>query len=80
MSRTLTTTQAVVTGRQAADAIARDLGLNLGAAARVQPAAPDTAQLAALRQIATAVRAAAPKDAGLPPPAPWALLRSLVGQ
>ena len=66
-----------MTGRQAAGAIARDLRLN-GVDSAVIPAAEDTAQLQALRTVARAVRAAAPADLGLPPPAPWAALRSLL--
>jgi hypothetical protein len=71
------TEKAVVTGRQAAGAIGRDLGLTAVDSA-VIPAAEDTAQLQALRGVAKAVRAAAPADLGLPPPAPWAALRSLL--
>ena len=76
------TEKAVVTGRQAAGALARDLRLGSVDAA-VIPAAADTPQLQALRGVAAAVRATAPTQVfqdGLPPPAPWAALRSLLSQ
>ena len=67
----------MVTGRQAAAAVAADLRLG-GVDAAVIPAEPDTAQLAALRALAGAARAAALRGDALPPPAPWAALRSLL--
>jgi uncharacterized protein with NAD-binding domain and iron-sulfur cluster len=73
------TEKAVVTGRQAAEAAARDLGLQ-GVDAAVTPTAEDTVPLQALRRIAGTLRAAVPSsgsDEQLPPPAPWAVLRSL---
>ncbi|KAL1496256.1 hypothetical protein AB1Y20_016219 [Prymnesium parvum] len=76
------TEKAVVTGRQAAAAIAEDFGLR-GVQADVIPAAEDTPPLQALRQVASALRATAPAPLlvnGLPPPAPWALLRSLLAR
>ena len=71
------TEKAVVTGRQAAGRLGKELGLRSVDAA-VIPAAADTAQLAALRRIASTLRSVAPPNAGIPPPAPWALLRSLM--
>ena len=73
------TEKAVVTGRQAAAAIGRDLGLSAVDGA-VIPAAADTPQLAALRQAAATLRKVAPPDTrtGMPPPAPWAALRSVL--
>ena len=70
------TEKAVVTGRQAAAAVAADLGLE-GVDAAVLPAEPDMAQLATLRRLAGAARAVSLRGDALPPPAPWALLRSL---
>ena len=75
------TEKAVVTGKQAAQAVGRDLGVK-GVDAKVIPAADDTAQLAALRKAAKAARSLdsslklrGSKADGLPPPAPWASLR-----
>ena len=66
------TEKAVVTGRQCAAALAADLGL-AGVDAHIEPAARDTAQLAALRAAARALRSL-PNFPELPPPAPWASL------
>ena len=66
------TEKAVVTGRQCAAALAADLGL-AGVEAEIEPAARDTAQLAALRAAARALRSL-PNFPELPPPAPWASL------
>lgn len=64
----------MVTAKQAAAAIARDLRLS-SVDAEVIPAAPDTAQLRALRRLARSARAAGLTDAaGLPVPAPWVSL------
>ena len=71
------TEKAVVTGRQAAAAVGRSLGLR-AVDAQVIPAAEDTPQLAALRKIAAALRAVAPTGTALPPPAPWAALLKAV--
>ena len=75
------TEKSVVTARQAAAAIGSDLGL-ASVDGDVIPAAPDTPQLAALRQLAATLRRVAPPDTptGMPPPAPWAALRSLMQQ
>jgi uncharacterized protein with NAD-binding domain and iron-sulfur cluster len=75
------TEKSVVTARQAAAAIGSDLGL-ASVDGDVIPAAPDTPQLAALRQVAATLRRVAPPDTptGMPPPAPWAALRSLLQQ
>jgi len=50
------TEKAVVTGRQAAAAVAHDFGLDLVDAMRVIPTRPDAPAMAALRQVAKAVR------------------------
>ena len=71
------TEKAVVTGRQAAAAVAVDLELG-GVDAAVRPAEPDTAPLAALRTLAQGARAAALGADALPPPAPWAALRAML--
>ena len=71
------TEKAVVTGRQAAAAVGRSLGLR-AVDAQVIPAAEDTPQLAVLRKISAALRAAAPTGTALPPPAPWAALLKAV--
>ena len=72
------TEKAVVTGRQAAEAVARELNLD-GVDSVVIPAAEDTPQLSALRALAKTARSLLAPLAGsgseLPPPAPWALLR-----
>lgn len=61
------TEKSVVTGRQAASAIAADFGMECDAA--VIPAAPDTVQLSSLRKIARLVRNILPSQAL--PRAPW---------
>ena len=72
------TEKAVVTGRQAADAVARELNLD-GVDSAVIPAAEDTPQLSALRALAKTARSLLAPLAGggseLPPPAPWAALQ-----
>ncbi|CAJ1957390.1 unnamed protein product [Cylindrotheca closterium] len=64
------TEKAVVTGRQAAASLAKDIGLDCDA--EVIPVASETPQLGALRRIA---RAFIPP--GTIPPAPWALWNQL---
>jgi hypothetical protein len=73
------TEKAVVTGRQAASAIGADLGLS-GVDGNVVPAAPDTAQLAALRRIAGTLRRVSPPQTttGMAPPAPWVALKEML--
>ncbi|GMI08228.1 hypothetical protein TrLO_g386 [Triparma laevis f. longispina] len=69
------TEKAVVTGRQAVNALAIDLGLDsAGVRADVIPAPEDTPQLTILRLVARAARnlPLAPK---LPIPPPWSLPR-----
>jgi uncharacterized protein with NAD-binding domain and iron-sulfur cluster len=61
------TEKAVVTGRQAASAIATDFGLECDAS--VIPAAPDTVQLSSLRKVARLVRGILPTR--VLPRAPW---------
>ena len=66
------TEKAVVTGRQAAKAVARDfypLGGNNTAVVEVIPAASDTPTLSVLRRLARSVRSVAPANAL--PTAPW---------
>ena len=70
------TEKAVVTGKQAAAAVGRELALQ-GVDGSVIPAAEDTVQLATLRQAARAVRAASGAT-DLPPPAPWVALKALL--
>lgn len=70
------TEKAVVTGRQAADAFARDFGLK--ADIEIIPAAQDTPQLGALRQAARAARRMlSPLGEDMIPLAPWVLARQL---
>ena len=74
------TEKAVVTAKQAAAAVAADMGL-AGVDGTVIPASPDTPQLHALRGLAGAARGAklGLQDAQqLPPPAPWAAVRTLL--
>jgi hypothetical protein len=71
------TEKAVVTGRQAANALAEDFGLD-NVDVSIIPAAPDTPQLAALRQVAGFLRQAVPS--GIIPPSPWVLLKQLSGR
>ena len=71
------TEKAVVTGRQAAAAVAADFKLS-GVDSAVLPAEADTAPLAALRTLAGGARAAALGADALPPPAPWAALRAML--
>jgi hypothetical protein len=70
------TEKAVVTGRQAAAALANDFGLQ--ADIEIIPAAPDTAQLAALRQVSKAVRSVlSPLGQDMVPLSPWVLARQI---
>ena len=71
------TEKAVVTGRQAAAAVAADFKLS-GVDSAVLPAEADTAPLATLRTLAGGARAAALGSEALPPPAPWAALRAML--
>ena len=71
------TEKSVVTGRQAAAAVAADFKLS-GVDAAVLPAEADTAPLATLRTLAGGARAAALGADALPPPAPWAALRAML--
>lgn len=65
------TEKSVVTARQAVAALASDF--DLSCETKIIPAAADTAQLSALRQIARPLRKLAPFE--LIPPAPWVLLK-----
>ena len=67
------TEKSVVTGRQAAASIARDIGLVCET--DVIPAAPDTPQLSALRRVASKLRATIPPPGSGIPPSPWAFAR-----
>ena len=69
------TEKSVVTGRQAAASIARDLGLVCET--DIIPAAPDTPQLSALRRVATKLRATIPPSGSGIPPSPWAFAKDL---
>jgi len=62
------TEKAVVTGRQAAASLAKNIGLHCDI--KVIPVAPETQQLSTLRQIARALRRTDPSDTF--PTAPWA--------
>ncbi|GMI48655.1 hypothetical protein TrCOL_g10524 [Triparma columacea] len=65
------TEKAVVTGKQAAERVAKDLGLK-GVKARVIPAAPDTPQLSNLRRLAKSIRRVSGAQR-LPVPVPWTI-------
>jgi hypothetical protein len=67
------TEKSVVTARQAVSALAFDF--NLSCDTNVIPAAPDTPQLSALRQVARSMRSLTPVAAI--PKAPWVLLKQL---
>mmetsp|Transcript_5489 Transcript_5489/g.8197 ORF Transcript_5489/g.8197 Transcript_5489/m.8197 type:complete len:700 (-) Transcript_5489:1359-3458(-) len=69
------TEKAVVTGRQAAAAIASDWKLSIEA--DVIPAAPDTPQLSALRQTAQLLRSVRPPPKEIPP-SPWAFVKDVL--
>jgi uncharacterized protein with NAD-binding domain and iron-sulfur cluster len=69
------TEKSVVTARQAAASLAKDLGLDCDA--EIIPAAPDTPQLSVLRQIAKTIRRASPID--VLPSSPWILAKQLLG-
>jgi len=68
------TEKSVVTGKQSALALSKDLGL--ACSARVIPSAEDSPQLALLRKIAATTRTFVPND--VIPPAPWVVLRQLL--
>ena len=72
------TEKSVVTGRQAAASIARDLGLVCET--DIIPAAPDTLQLSALRRVATKLRAIVPPPGSGIPPSPWAFVKDLLAK
>jgi hypothetical protein len=63
------TEKSVVTGIQAAQALAENFGLKCET--KIIPAAPDTPQLSAIRQFARTVRRAVPAGLDLKPQAPW---------
>ncbi len=69
------TEKAVVTGRQAVDALASDF--NLSCNTKIIPAAKDTPQLSMLRQVARSLRVLTPIE--IIPPSPWILLKRLSG-
>ena len=69
------TEKAVVTGKQAVGALAKDFGLE-GCQTDVIPVVEDTPQLSLLRKAAKTVRDVLPGDAGLPA-APWTLAQRL---
>jgi hypothetical protein len=74
------TEKAVVTGRQAAAALAQDFGLE--ANIEIIPAPEDTAQLAALRQVARTIRgvlSVSPLGQDFVPLSPWVLAKQLSG-
>jgi uncharacterized protein with NAD-binding domain and iron-sulfur cluster len=72
------TEKAVVTGRQAADALAKDFGSQSDI--EVIPAAPDTPQLSALRQAAKAMRGVLSPLLGqdMLPLSPWVIARKIM--
>lgn len=70
------TEKSVVTGRQAAASIARDLGLVCET--DIIPAAPDTPQLSALRRVASKLRSTIPPPGSGIPPSPWAFAKDLL--
>jgi len=70
------TEKSVVTARQAISALSSDL--DLSCETDIIPAAKDTAQLSALRQVSRSFRKLSPID--MIPPAPWVLLKQLSGQ
>lgn len=72
------TEKAVVTGKQAAAALAKDFGLQ--ADIEIIPAAQDTVQLAALRQAARTIRGVlSPLGQDMVPLSPWVLARQITG-
>jgi uncharacterized protein with NAD-binding domain and iron-sulfur cluster len=76
------TEKAVVTGKQAAIAFAQDFNLAQSEATRfpIIPAASDSPQLKALRQVASTLRNLLPKGMNAIPLAPWVLLKQLCGR
>ena len=72
------TEKAVVTGRQAAATLANDFGLQ--ANIDIIPVSQDTAQLAALRQVARAARGVlSPLGKYMIPLSPWTLAKQITG-
>jgi hypothetical protein len=72
------TEKAVVTGRQAASALANDFGLQ--ANIEVIPASQDTAQLSALRQAARTARGLlSPLGKDMIPLSPWTMASQITG-
>jgi len=69
------TEKSVVTAKQAAAALSKDLGL-MRSKCDVIPAAKDTAQLAALRQSARLLRSIAPPVTA--PPSPWVFVKQFL--
>ena len=70
------TEKSVVTGRQAAQSIAKDLDLDCET--DIIPAAPDTAQLSALRNVASKLRSNVPPPGSGIPPSPWVFGREIL--
>ena len=70
------TEKSVVTGRQAACSMAKNLGLDCETG--IIPAAPDTAQLSALRSVASKLRSTIPPPGSGIPPSPWAFAREIL--
>lgn len=75
------TEKAVVTGKQAVNALLTDFGLNNGEI-DVLPAPEDTSQLKSLRELARTLRRVTPppvNDGGIPP-SPWMLAEKILGR
>ena len=74
------TEKAVVTGRQAAEQLIKNLELKSRAqpSIKVIPAAPDTPPLEALRRGAKLLRSVAPPPGDDVPQSPWSFLKSVV--
>ena len=70
------TEKSVVTGRQAVAALAKDLGLKCKT--DIIEAAPDTAQLKALRTLAGKLRETIPPPGSGIPSSPWSLAKELI--
>ena len=71
------TEKAVVTGRQAAASLAEDFGLTCET--KVIPAAPDTSQLSALREVSKAIRNVPVVPVDSIPSSPWVTIRQMLG-
>ena len=71
------TEKAVVTGRQAAASLAEDFGLTCET--NVIPAAPDTSQLSALREVTKAIRNVPVVPVDSIPSSPWVTMRQMLG-